>query len=432
MTLNERDGQLFYQLWLPILDYVNDKYHVNKKLKNIAKAKSLDPVEVKKVANYLWENGSVIEEYLEERGKGICDEHKQIILGWKNCVQGRFLMERHLKNGTIFVGEDNCVYQVLGIVSSWKEMFQFAQLPLFVEATFIPFRDKIISDGLVSSYPIFMGKGVKSMLKDTYMEAKKNGTIIRSFDTAFISATKKKAFSKKKWKKFSDMKDLCYASMVGDTIDDSCWGKTFELLMNLIAEERAENPQFASRLELIDDDTDYKYDIQGWLEDCLDEVELQNDFALSAHMCDCLLETFAWEDGEASQFKFSKTFSLLNTGKTKEAKAFSEQWMQEEPDNIVAATAYVSACMQSNDYKRAERIINNFIPDKKDCNDENFMMYSLLPIVYEQLGKKKEKKMTEKVLDEFNVMMEELFMMEEFGDDDFDEDDWDDDFLPFS
>lgn len=29
MTLSEKDGQLFYKLWLPPLDYVNEKCKVN-------------------------------------------------------------------------------------------------------------------------------------------------------------------------------------------------------------------------------------------------------------------------------------------------------------------------------------------------------------------------------------------------------------------
>ena len=90
-------------------------------------------------------------------------------------------MERHLKNGTIFISmEDEEVYQVSGIISSWEEMFCGAPMPLMVEATFIPFRDVIISDGLVMPYNIIMGSGIKRSLKDVYMDAKKNGRIHRT------------------------------------------------------------------------------------------------------------------------------------------------------------------------------------------------------------------------------------------------------------
>lgn len=180
MTLSEKDGQLFYKLWLPLLDYVNRKQRVNRNLKNIASAESLNPQEVKEIANVLWDNVFLIDQYLNECGTNMLDEHKEIISSWKHCIQGRFIMERHLKKGTIFVSEDEKVYQVQGIISSWEEMFFGAPMPLMMEATFIPFRDVIISDGLVMTYNIVIGKNMARQFKDIYMNAKKNGTVIRT------------------------------------------------------------------------------------------------------------------------------------------------------------------------------------------------------------------------------------------------------------
>lgn len=66
MTLSQEDGQLYYKLWLPLLDFVNRKYCVNRKLKSIATAKELEPSEVKKVANKLWSDVVIIDDYLKE------------------------------------------------------------------------------------------------------------------------------------------------------------------------------------------------------------------------------------------------------------------------------------------------------------------------------------------------------------------------------
>ena len=75
--------------------------------------------------------------------------------------------------------ENEEVYQVSGIISSWEEMFYGASMPLLVEATFIPFWDVIILDGLVMPYNIMIGGGMKRMFKDVYMAAKKSGQIHR-------------------------------------------------------------------------------------------------------------------------------------------------------------------------------------------------------------------------------------------------------------
>ena len=53
MNLSQEDGQLYYKLWLPLLDFVNKKYGINSKMKSIATAKNLDPADVKEVANKL-------------------------------------------------------------------------------------------------------------------------------------------------------------------------------------------------------------------------------------------------------------------------------------------------------------------------------------------------------------------------------------------
>jgi hypothetical protein len=120
------------------------------------------------------------ERYLKENND-LPEDHRKIIQSWKRRVQGRFMMERHLKNGTIFISmEDGEVYQVSGIISSWEEMFFGAPMPLIIEATFMPFRDVIISDGLVMPYNILIGGGMKRMFKDSYMAAKKSGQIHRS------------------------------------------------------------------------------------------------------------------------------------------------------------------------------------------------------------------------------------------------------------
>ena len=180
MTLSREDGQLYYKLWLPMLDFVNRKYRINRKLKSIATAKELDPADVKKIANKLWSDVTIIDDYLNENSD-LPDDHREIIRSWKRRIQGKFMMERHLKKGTIFISlEDEEVYQVSGIISSWEEMFFGAPMPLMLEATFMPFRDVIISDGLVMPYNILVGGGMKRMFKDLYMTAKKSGRIHQS------------------------------------------------------------------------------------------------------------------------------------------------------------------------------------------------------------------------------------------------------------
>lgn len=181
MTLSEKDGRLFYSLWFPLLDYVNEKLKVNPLLKNMAGSQNLDSTEVKKVADVLWENVDLIDQYLETCGGQLPSEHAEIIASWKHRVRGTFVIERHLKKGSIFVSlDDQRVYQVLGIVSTWEEMTMFLPLPRMIKATLLPFRDVIISDGLCFIPSVMIGSGMAHQFKDTYMDAKKRGSLLRS------------------------------------------------------------------------------------------------------------------------------------------------------------------------------------------------------------------------------------------------------------
>ena len=89
---------------------------------------------------------------------------------------GRYILERHLKKGSAFISaEDNAVYMVKGLFSTWAEML--GGCPVLLDAVLIPFRGSIISDVLVVPYRIYFGKGAVEDFKEVYMNAKRNHTI---------------------------------------------------------------------------------------------------------------------------------------------------------------------------------------------------------------------------------------------------------------
>ena len=174
MRLEQSDAALFYQLWFPLLDFVNRKYHVCPKAGRIDQTHGVDGRNAKAIADYLWSHIAVIEEYLAVAE--LPEEYAQIIAGWKQCKPGRYILERHLKKGSVFISaEDGAVYMVKGLFSTWEEML--GESPVLLDAVLIPFRGSIISDGLVVPYRICFGKGAIEDFKEVYMNAKRNHTI---------------------------------------------------------------------------------------------------------------------------------------------------------------------------------------------------------------------------------------------------------------
>lgn len=178
MTLSNEEGKLFYRLWLPLLDYVNERYKVKKSLCDMAHSMHIDPLDVKAVSNKLLEDLPVIDDYLTLHPE-LPEDHKEIIRSWKHSFSGKFLMDRHLKKGTIFISfGDEKVYLVLGIISEYDEMFEDYPMPLIVDATLMPFKNVIITDGLIVPYNVILGSNMNNSFKEIYMNAKKNGSIM--------------------------------------------------------------------------------------------------------------------------------------------------------------------------------------------------------------------------------------------------------------
>ena len=110
-------------------------------------------------------------------------DHREIIAGWNRFVSGEFILERHLKRGSVFITlEDEQVYMVGGIFSSWEEMIPQADLPILLRATLIPFRDKIIYDSIVTCSNVILGRGYAETFKNIYLLAKQAKPFTPRFD----------------------------------------------------------------------------------------------------------------------------------------------------------------------------------------------------------------------------------------------------------
>ena len=186
-TLSPEDRKTFFRLFIPLLDFTNQKYEINEYLSEDLRMGRPDTQELKEVADVLWENPETIDEYIEatEKQFGLEEADRRLLEGWRYPVSGRFILERHLSKGSIFIDAENTetmkVYLVKGLTEPWSDMLADFRPPILLQANLIPFGNCIISDGLVYPHNIIFGSGAKSDFKDLYMNAKQNGKIITSF-----------------------------------------------------------------------------------------------------------------------------------------------------------------------------------------------------------------------------------------------------------
>lgn len=222
----------------------------------------------------------------------------------------------------------------------------------------------------------------------------------------------------KKWKQFSKLTEKCYNNMIGVEKDGRCWLQAFELLKEIVREERQTNPNYASELEMLDEVTDYEYDIQGWLDDCLDEIDMRKEHRTLLKMCDDLLDMFAWPEYTGSDIKIRKAAVMAALGQKRESAEFCKKWLQKEPENIAAATAGVYAFIEVRAFEEAEKLVDRFIFDKSKCTEENDIMFIAASTLYQVTGKKKEKRVIDKAMKEYEKYLKDYYESFEFEDED--------------
>ena len=196
MKLSKEDTDLFFKLMWSLQNYVNQKLGILAEIKTLNEYQELSIAEKAGVRDALYANIKLIDAYLKENPESFLQPELEIIKGWKNFKRGSFFIERTLKKFAIFIEEEK-VYAVLALYESFDEMFLY--MPQYVEAVLLPFKGKIIYDGLFRGYSMSFGGGVKFNLKEAYMKAKQNDEIIESLDPQKQIAKKKKKPTKE-WK----------------------------------------------------------------------------------------------------------------------------------------------------------------------------------------------------------------------------------------
>ena len=208
-----------------------------------------------------------------------------------------------------------------------------------------------------------------------------------------------------------------------DDDDDSegMWDEAFSVLMQMVEEERSGEPEFARELIEIDEDTGYLYDIEGWLEDYLDELDVKEQYGELFQVCGKLIQMFHWEEGKLSYLKYLTSLALRGQGKYAEAYDYCEAWYQEEPDNLLAAASAVYARTGVKKLPEAEQIIKRYITEDTSCTQENQNIFYAARDFYQAGGDKKSEKKIQRAIKKFDKELAKSIL----GDDDdgFEEDD---------
>lgn len=202
MKLSEENAGLYFKLMKPLLVYINDKMQLVPEIVTVDDFDNKVSFEDKAIIREaLYEEIHLIDSFIDENPEDFPMKELAIVSKWKNFIKGDFFVERHLKKHAIFIGENDKVYAVLGLMNAMNEMIPRGALPIRLQTVLLPFQDSIVYDGFIVPYNVYFGSGIREDLKHIYTKAKRRDEIIFSLGTPSTEQSKKKtAKPAKNWK----------------------------------------------------------------------------------------------------------------------------------------------------------------------------------------------------------------------------------------
>jgi hypothetical protein len=178
MNLSPSEVELFYRVWFSLLLYTNRELQIFDDLKEPSqpRALSISPEDAAQLRDALWEEEKLLDRFIAENPHKLSSDDLALASSWHTRRSGPFFIFRCLKKYTIFL-DDNHAYGVLGLIDPLEDILG-PYLPIMVETTLLPLGNKIIYDGLLSTYSVYFGGGIRADLKVQYQDAKELGGVI--------------------------------------------------------------------------------------------------------------------------------------------------------------------------------------------------------------------------------------------------------------
>jgi hypothetical protein len=186
MNLSSEDAALFFKLMWAVQFYVNSRLKLVEQVASAEVYKTLPQEEKMKVREALYQHSELLDDFIAANPANLTPAELEIVHNWKQFVAGDFYIMKFLKKHAIFLpakGESSYAYAVLGLFDPLEDIFYGHPLPILVKAVLLPFKGRIIYDGLFQGYAsIFFGPGIRGSLNEAYQRAKQNGRIIESLE----------------------------------------------------------------------------------------------------------------------------------------------------------------------------------------------------------------------------------------------------------
>lgn len=171
------DRKLFYETWYKLMTFINQKLNVVDYEIIPRYDEYHDETMILKIRNRLWENPTLIGDFLKSSVTLSGEETALLQAMEKHHVKGSFILMKYAPDCAIFMSIDKNttqrLYAVKGITDPIAKSLQ-RQLPVMLDTVLLPFGDTIIYDSFIITRAVSLGKGMQEMLQSEYTELKNN------------------------------------------------------------------------------------------------------------------------------------------------------------------------------------------------------------------------------------------------------------------
>jgi hypothetical protein len=182
MLLPPHELELFFKLHRALMFFVNQRLKViPTKVGSPEEFADQSPEVRLKVRDSLNANLDLIESFADENPANLSDDELDIVRSWRQLVTGKFYVFRELKKYTVFLSTTSpaIAYGVLALSQPFEDLIG-PYLPVLTQTVLLPFKSMIVYDGLMSSYNISFGPGIRRNLNEDFKEAKARHGIVTS------------------------------------------------------------------------------------------------------------------------------------------------------------------------------------------------------------------------------------------------------------
>src|SRR5262249_45112373 len=157
--LTAQDVELFFKLHRALMFFVSQRLKVvANDMASPEDFAALSPEAQLKFRNAFLNHTHLIQTFIDENPAHLTEEQLDMARSWRHLVAGRFYIFRELKKYTVFLSTDKqpVAYGVLGLSQPFEELVG-PYLPILTQTILLPFKDKIVYDGLLNTYRISFG-----------------------------------------------------------------------------------------------------------------------------------------------------------------------------------------------------------------------------------------------------------------------------------